>query len=263
MKKILSILAAASLVASTSVVVVSCNTKEESKFEIPKFPANVDEAKKIILDLSKQQTVSELKLEEMYEQEVSDVEIISFQIKNKFLENEAIISASAFKIINEEGNDSEIKIWAYNKENVLEETSISIGNYIPSNTDIDENYYFSATVEEIINSDISLFPKEVEGLEDMINNMKEIKEWWLKARNLKSFSEQFKSEKVSLIDKDDEKEALEKAVALTNNNDITTKNTKFIYWDGNEKEVIGFTIAPTSNDKYLGFAFFELTTIIE
>ncbi|WP_342259271.1 lipoprotein [Spiroplasma endosymbiont of Dioctria linearis] len=258
MKKILSILATTSLVASTSVAVVSCNTKQNSDFKIPKFPTNVDEAKKIILDLSKEQAVSQLKIEEMEEQEVSEVEIINFRIKNKFLENEAIIVASAFKIKNEEGVDAEIKVWTYNNEKVLEETSMLIGDYIDFSTELDENYYFSETVDGLISTDISVFPESVVGVKEMINNMKEVKKWWLEGRNLKSFSEQFKLEKVLLVDNEDKQEALKAAVALSKNNDITVQNTKFVNWYSNEaEEKDSFSIVSINNNEYLGYALFK------
>ncbi len=259
MKKLLSILATTSLVASTSVAVVSCNTKQNSDFKIPKFPTNVDEAKKIILDLSKEQAVSQLKIEEMEEQEVSEVEIINFRIKNKFLENEAIIVASAFKIKNEEGVDAEIKVWTYNNENVLEETSILIGDYIDFSKELDENYYFSEIVDGLIIIDISVIPESVVGVKEMINNMKEVKKWWLEGRNLKSFSEQFNLSEVEL-DTEDQEKALEAAIALSKNNDITIENTEFVTWYSNEAgERESFSIVSKNNDEYLGYALFKFT----
>ncbi|WP_342275484.1 lipoprotein [Spiroplasma endosymbiont of Cantharis lateralis] len=139
MRKILSILATTSLVASASVAVVSCNTIQNSDFKLPKFPTNVDEAKKIILDLSKKQAVTEFKTAEMYEEGKDDSEIENFEIESRFEEYYTIILVAAHKIVKLESEDTVISVWEYNEDNVLVETEMVLWKYASVSDFYDEN----------------------------------------------------------------------------------------------------------------------------
>ncbi|ALD66312.1 hypothetical protein [Spiroplasma cantharicola] len=185
---------------------------------------------------------------------------IKFANKNNYSENEVILFVSVFKIVNTEGKDTKIKIWDYDENNVFLEKEITVGEYLYLSPKFDENYYFSETVDGIINTDISLFPESVIGIKEMINNVKEIRKWWLSGRNLLAFNDQFNSTKIEL-ESEDEDEALKAGVDLSKNKDITIENTSFRSWYINHESVVNeyFSLAPNNNDKYLGLALFEFS----
>ncbi|ALD66361.1 lipoprotein [Spiroplasma cantharicola] len=259
MRKLLAILGSIGLLASTSVTVAACNPKQE-KFIIPAFPETVEEAQKIISDLSKPYALTELeitKLEEEEEEEFDNLtEILNLTIKNKFNEYEAILFASIFKIAELEGMESKIKIWEFDEDNmIVEEIETSINEYSTEPEDV-----FFYYLEDNINSS-STFPNEVIGGEEMVNNLKDIRKWWLDGKKMEAFSDQFSSFKVVLKEEKQEEEALEKVIELRKNEDITIENIKFYAWSNNGTEKINwFIVGPKSNNKVLGLALFEFTT---
>ncbi|ALD66358.1 lipoprotein [Spiroplasma cantharicola] len=258
MRKLLSILGSIGLLASTGVTVTACNPKQE-KLIIPAFPATVEEAQKIISDLSKPYALTKLEINKLKAKENSDnlTEILNLIIKNKFNEYESIIYASIFKIVELEGNESEIKIWEFDEDNMnVEEIEISINVYLK---DSENDLFYS--LEKNINSKTT-FPNEVIGREKMINNLKDIRKWWLDGKNLEALSDQFRISEVSLKNQEVD-EALEKVIRWSKNEHITIETIEFVswLWPSNETESNSFAVRPKNNDKFLGLAMFEWSYI--
>ncbi|ALD66359.1 lipoprotein [Spiroplasma cantharicola] len=254
MRKLLAILGSIGLLASTSVTVTACNPKQE-KFIIPAFPETVEEAQKIISDLSKPYALTELEITKLDEEEEEEFDnlskILNLIIKNKFNEYESIIFASIFKIVELEGMESKIKIWELDEDNmIVEEIETPINEYLTPSEDT-----FFYYLEQNINSKM-IFPNDVIGREEMINNLKDIRKWWLDGKNLEAFSDQFNYSKVSLKNQKDD-EALEKVIELRKNEDITIENIEFQWWTSNEIGSELFAVRPKNNDKFLGLALFE------
>ncbi|WP_342275485.1 hypothetical protein [Spiroplasma endosymbiont of Cantharis lateralis] len=111
----------------------------------------------------------------------------------------------------------------------------------------------------MIAQDLSEFPESIKGLEEMIDNFKEIRSWWLKGREVTAFSEQFNYSETELeLESRDSDEAIKLGLELSKNKDINESNINFRGW-GNNAGGSGehFALASNETDKYIGYAIFN------